>query len=128
MTSITTRKLRRREANKRFKMPPGPWEEVDMSCRPHPPWMTRAYSNNRYVVMVEDGAITPFMPGQRLIKAMIQRHDDSPIPNHWRELQQIKNELFGEDVVGIEFYPPQPQLVDDKNIYWLWLLGVWHGQ
>lgn len=126
MNPRTRDRVRLKEAKKLMKQPAGEWETVDLSARPHPEWMTRAYKNNRYVVMVEDAAVTPFLPGQRLAKVMIQRHDNTPIPNHWREIQNIKNELFGEEVVGVEFYPPQSQLKDEKNIYWLWLLNVYN--
>jgi hypothetical protein len=116
------KRMRQKEAAKLFNKEPGPLLPINMLEYPHPDWMTRAFSNNRYVVMIEDGAITNFLPGERLIKVMIQRHDDQPIPGHWREIYNIKNELFGRDALGVEFYPPERQLVDDKNIYWLWIL------
>lgn len=119
----STRQVRRereRIANKLIELPPGPLQSVNLELRDHPAWMTRAYSNNRYVVMINDNAITSKGPA---IRAMIQRHDDQPIPNHWREIQNIKNELFGPETVGIEYYPKESQLIDDHNIYWLWIFG-----
>jgi len=114
----TMRMARERKANILFKKPAGKFERIDLASRWHPEWMTRAYQNNRYVVMIDDCAKTT---KGIAIKAMIQRHDDQPIPNHWAELQSIKNELFGTETTGIEFYPPESELVNDHNIYWLWI-------
>jgi len=70
--------------------------------------------------MIDDNAVMP--GGLPAIRAMVQRHDDKPMPRHWREMQGIKNELFGDEARGIEFYPKVSELVDDHNIYWLWVL------
>lgn len=110
---------KRNEAAKRFlEKPRGDWQSIDLNTKMHPNWMTRAFSNNRYVVMVQDNCQTT---NGSAIKAFIQRHDDIPIPNHWAELQRIKNELFGEEQIGIEYYPPQSELVNNHNIYWLFI-------
>ena len=39
----------------------------------------------------------------------------------WSEKQQIKNELFGENRVAVEVYPPQDRLVDVADVYHLWV-------
>lgn len=111
-------KTRRGEAKKLFKKSPGRLESVNLADRWHPDWMTRAYSNNRYTVMIDDNAKTN---KGIAIKAMIQQHDNKPITNHWSEIQNIKNELFGSETVGIEYFPKASELVDEKNIYWLWI-------
>ena len=54
-------------------------------------------------------------------KALIQKHDNLPITGHWSELQKIKNEIFGEETTAIEYYPANSRLVDEANIYWLWI-------
>jgi len=120
MTDFTRAERRKRlqEANKLLKLPPGKLMPVDLVINPHPSWMTRVYRNNRYVVMIDDNAKTSKGPA---IKAMVQRHDDTPIPNHWRELQNIKNEIFGPETTAIEYYPAESELVDEHNIYWLWI-------
>lgn len=112
-------KAQRVAAKKLLRLPPGKFEPVDLDNRQHPGWMTRAYKNNRYVVMIEDNAKYKGIP---TIKAMVQRHDDKPIPGHWRQLQNIKNELFGSESTAIEFYPPETELEDYANIYWLWVI------
>lgn len=93
-------------------------EVIDLSKTDHPKWMTRAYKNSKYIVMIDDYASTN---GFDAIKVMVQTHDNKTIENHWRELQNIKNEIFGEEETAIEFYPPESELVDEANIYWLWV-------
>jgi len=113
-------KAQKAAARKLLKKPKGKLEPINLSQTAKPHWMTRAYQNNRYVVMIDDGA--KMTKGVTAIKAMVQRHDDKPIRNHWREMQAIKNELFGGEATGIEFYPAVTKLQDYHNIYWLWIL------
>lgn len=112
-------RAQRAQAKKLLKKQAGKLEPIDLAERNAPDWMTRAYRNNRYVVMIDDNAR---INGIAAIKAMVQRHDDKPIPGHWRQLQNIKNELFGAESTAIEFYPPESLLEDVANIYWLWVL------
>jgi len=113
-------KAQKSAARKLLKKPKGKLLPLDLTDCSKPHWMTRAYGNNRYVVMIDDAA--KMTQDVTAIKAMVQRHDDKPIPNHWREMQSIKNEIFGENTVGIEYYPATSELLDDHNIYWLWIL------
>ena len=118
-------KQQRLAAKKLLQKPPGKLEPVDLSQHPNKPlWMTRCFRNNRYTVMIDDFA--PMTNGLTAIKAMVQRHDNEPIPNHWREMQNIKNEIFGRQVTAIEYYPAEFDLCDVANIYWLWILGDEH--
>jgi hypothetical protein len=55
------------------------------------------------------------------IRVMVQKHDDTPILKHWSEMQKIKNEVFGEETTAVEYYPPKSKLIDDHNIYWMWI-------
>lgn len=109
---------RQRVAKRNFKKPVGKFYEIDLATTNNPNWMTRAFKNNRYIVMIDDNSITDKGSG---IKAMIQRHDNNPIPNHWNEIQKIKNELFGKETIGIEYYPKESHLEDVHQIYWLWI-------
>lgn len=95
-----------------------PFKMVDLSNKPHPEWMTRSYHNNRYIVMIDDNAKTT--QGEA-IRAMVQTLDDEPIVNHWSEMQRIKNEIFGEETMAIEYYPASSELTDTCNIYWMWI-------
>lgn len=52
---------------------------------------------------------------------MIRRHDEQPVRS-WADVYRIKNELVGLERVGIEIYPADSTLIDDANIYHLWVL------
>lgn len=101
-----------------FNKPRGKWEQIDLSTHSHPKWMTRAFKNNMFMVMVNDNANTTH---GKAIRALVQKHDDSKILNHWQEMQRIKNEIFGEETTAVEFYPAKSKLIDDHNIYWMWI-------
>lgn len=40
----------------------------------------------------------------------------------WMEKQNIKNELFGKESLAIEVFPKESKLVDDADMYHLWIL------
>lgn len=40
----------------------------------------------------------------------------------WREMQRIKDELAGHDKTGVEVYPPHAEIVDQADMYHLWVL------
>ena len=117
-------KAQKAVAKKLLTKPAGELLPIDLTtAKSVPRGMTRAFSNNRLVIMIFDNESINFL-GDRInaIKVMVQRHDDKPIPNHWRELQNIKNKIFGNDATAIEFFPPESELVDVANIYWFWVI------
>jgi len=96
-----------------------PFELQDLTTRKHiPPGMTRAYANNRFVVMIFDDSPTSHGPA---IRVMVQAANALPIPDHWKTMQRIKNEVFGPETVAVEYYPAMSQLLDTHNIYWMWV-------
>lgn len=40
----------------------------------------------------------------------------------FHEMQRIKNDLAGADATAIEIYPPQAELVDEAEMFHLWVL------
>lgn len=54
--------------------------------------------------------------------AAIISRDNMDIP--WREKQRIKNEIFGLERIAVEVFPADDQLVDETNMYHLWVLPV----
>lgn len=49
----------------------------------------------------------------------IRRHDQSTdIP--WSHKQRIKNEIMGPESQGIEIFPPNDELIDGANMFWVW--------
>jgi len=114
-----SKRQRRLAAKENFKKPVGLFQPIDLqAARYTPEWMTRAFKNNRYIVMINDKAK---VTTGYAIRAMVQKHDDTPIVNHWSEMQKIKNELFGEKATAVEYYPSVDSLEDNHNIYWMWV-------
>jgi hypothetical protein len=56
----------------------------------------------------------------RVVHLSIKRLDREAI-HDWRDLQEIKNELFGKDYVALEIYPAEDDLRDSANQYHLWV-------
>lgn len=44
----------------------------------------------------------------------------------WRDLQRIKNELLGEDRYAVQIYPAQDRLIDEADMYHLWVMPKGH--
>lgn len=40
----------------------------------------------------------------------------------WRDMQRIKNELFGEDRCAVEVMPPQLEVVDEADSFHIWVM------
>jgi hypothetical protein len=55
-----------------------------------------------------------------MIHLSIHANDRGPMRN-WRHLQQIKNEVAGEDRTAVEIFPPEAELTDTANEYHLWV-------
>lgn len=44
----------------------------------------------------------------------------------WEDLQDLKNEALGEDVLAVEVYPPSHLVVDETNMRHLWEMPGGH--
>jgi hypothetical protein len=102
----------------------GALKELNLSEHKHPAWSDKGYANNHYTVTIQSQA--PMAVGSTIsyaIKALVQRHDNKPLTRHWAELQSIKNEIWGESAVAVEFYPDEKELINDANVYWLWIVN-----
>lgn len=51
----------------------------------------------------------------------IKRNDLQPIRN-WQHMQQIKNDICGNEAEGCELYPAMSRLADSANQYHMWVL------
>jgi len=71
------------------------------------------YQNDKYLVAVRTADDITHLSIRRL---------DRGHAKDWREFQQIKNELLGEEVEAIELYPMQSRVVDAANQFHLWAL------
>jgi len=47
-------------------------------------------------------------------------NDDQSARRDWREFQRIKNEIAGPGWVGYEVYPPEHEVVDPSNAFFIW--------
>jgi len=110
---------RKNLANKNFKKPETEFKPIDLTtAKSVPNGMTRAFSNNRYMIMVYDNSKTTH---GNATSVLVQKINNTPILNHWSEMQRIKNEIFGKEVVAVEYYPKHSELQDVHNIYWFWI-------
>jgi hypothetical protein len=40
----------------------------------------------------------------------------------WREMQRIKDDLAGLDATAVEVYPPRSEIVDEAEMFHIWVL------
>ncbi len=73
----------------------------------------KLYDNGTYLVSVNDKL-------EEVFHLSIKRKDKESI-HDWRELQQIKNLIIGEEYVGLEVYPRESEVVDTVNQYHIWV-------
>ena len=74
-------------------------------------WVDSAYAVMSRTIQTDWGEVE---------HACIRNIDNTDIP--WAEKQRIKNELFGEDRTAIEVFPTTADLVDEANMYHIWVL------
>ena len=81
------------------------------------------YQNDTYIVDVYRGKDADDMILADEIKGKCTyisiKRIDKDICNDWRDFQQIKNELVGEDIEALQIYPAENRLMDTANQYWL---------
>lgn len=78
------------------------------------------FVNDEFQVVIREANIAQGWP--RMLHLSIKRIDREII-HEWRKLQQIKNELVGEEHEAVELYPAESRLVDAANQYHLWVLA-----
>ncbi|SMF65497.1 hypothetical protein SAMN02982989_3368 [Xaviernesmea oryzae] len=77
-----------------------------------------AKANNLYVVLIR-----PFydMDGHLTHHCAIRTASNLEPP--WRDLQRIKNELFGSEATAVQVMPPVSELIDEADMYHMWVLS-----
>lgn len=75
--------------------------------------------NSRYQVVVDYQSPEDGRAGAMHLS--LHTHDRGPMRN-WRHLQQIKNEVAGEERWAVEVFPPESKLADTSNEYHLWVM------
>lgn len=99
------------------------FEEVDLSKMQAkiPPGLVQAFRNNLYSVQVFQRK----MNNSEQLAALlgIRAHVSSMSSKMtWAVKQRIKNELAGPERLAFEVYPPVSELVDEADMYWLWIM------
>lgn len=79
--------------------------------------LNQCYRYNREYVVMTRPVQTEW---GEVIHACIRNKDNTDIP--WAKKQWIKNSLFGFDRIAIEVFPTKDRLIDDANMYHLWIL------
>ena len=86
--------------------------------RPGASWRPdRVWQNNKYIVQEVNGAERD---NKFYKKILIRRSDSQPIYS-WQDLFRIKNEIYGDEVEAVQFFPKKSELTDDANLYWIWI-------
>ena len=107
---------------KRVREAWGIWEDRNAHLHHHPLNQSKpGFIHGAYVNLVLSVQVStePSTLGE-ITHLWIRRHDRKPLI--WRDMQRIKNELVGEHRAGVEVYPAQKDVVDDADIYHLWVL------
>lgn len=79
--------------------------------------MKRFVANERYSVQFFEQSSR----WGKITHLLIRRHDQGKgLP--WAHKQRIKNELVGEDRTAVEVFPSAKNLIDDADVYHLWVL------
>ena len=76
----------------------------------------RFFVNDLYQV-----AVAPCAAGDQMLHVNIRRRDGAAIFD-WRHMQQIKNEVAGEEREAVQIFPRESRKVDTSNKYHLWVL------
>lgn len=114
-----------REGKRRQKMPWNQFQDVTLESKMRSQAFNslqgykvdKVYQNNKYIVQIKYRVPRD---GDYYTRAMIRRSDSAAIYS-WQDMFRIKNEVFGNEVEAIQFFPRSSELVDSANLYWLWI-------
>lgn len=98
-----------------------PWETLPptaqmMASRGWCGEITRIERNWLYVVLVR-----PIATEWGVVHHLAIRTASNLEPP-WRDKQRIKDELFGTEATAVEVMPPRGELVDEADMYHMWIL------
>lgn len=80
--------------------------------------INEAWANNLYAVLIR-----PFLDanGDEVVHLAIRTISNLEPP--WRDMQRIKNEICGGESTAVSVMPPASELVDDADMYHMWVLS-----
>jgi hypothetical protein len=81
--------------------------------------ITEGWNNNRYSCWLSHEQTELGL----VAHLWIRRHDSQPVRS-WSDVQRIKREVVrdGRERVAVEVYPPDAEVVDQANMYHLWVM------
>ena len=88
------------------------------------------YLNDTYQVSVSRTAVPNADFWEKLEVKIVHlsiKRIDRDVIHDWRELQRIKNELMGEEYMGVEVYPFEENLRDGANQFHIWVFTDLNG-
>lgn len=94
----------------------GEWERVENPKRFQPGWLGEVDHVRKCKVF----SVLVRPVGGAIHLAVCSLSGDRP---SWWEMQRIKNELAGENATAVEVYPPQDEVIDQADMYHLWVVG-----
>lgn len=80
-----------------------------------------AYTNGLYVALVR------YLDGAAAGRVHLAIRTASNLEPPWRDLQRIKNELFGPERFAVQVCPPESRLIDQADMYHLWIMPEGHA-
>lgn len=95
----------------------GTWERLENPHRLRPGWLgevDHVRRNMVFAVLVRDVRFAVHL-------AVSSLTGDRPT---WHEMQRIKSELAGPDATGIEVYPPESEIVDQADMFHIWIVSA----
>lgn len=123
MSAFPSRAERRSLGIKAHKPPKGSplrrlsYGEVRERGVPMPPWLEDVWMDDKVMVMTT----TRQTEWGKVLHLIVRRHDLQPVRS-WSTMQRVKNAVAGPDRTAVEVYPAEGELVDDANLYHLWVL------
>ncbi|EEX09596.1 conserved hypothetical protein [Ruegeria lacuscaerulensis ITI-1157] len=93
----------------------GEWERLENPHRFQPGWLgdvDHVRKNRVFAVLVRDA-------GTAIHLAVSSLSGDRPT---WHEMQRIKDDLAGPAATAVEVYPPHDEIVDEAEMFHLWVL------
>lgn len=81
------------------------------------------HQNSRWMIFVYGKASTWLGEATLVMIRSTANAWKPPTGHSWSDFQRIKDEMFGAEAQAVEFYPRQSDLVDQVNVYWLWILA-----
>lgn len=96
------------------------WTNLKVGAPEVSPLGGRIWLNSRYQVEIRFAGIFPIYG--EIYEMSIKRRDKEALYD-WRDIQRIKNDLFGSNTTAVQLFPPERHLVDTANQYYFYVFA-----